>query len=117
MTGQREISPGEAAELLRSGEAQFLDVRQEYEWDAGHIEGAHHVELTELARVAEELDAERPVVLYCRSGERSAMATEALRASGWNARNLTGGLTAWTAEGLPIEPESGAVAGPRPGAA
>jgi rhodanese-related sulfurtransferase len=108
-----EIAPGRAAELLKDG-AQAVDVREQYEWDAGHLEGARHVELPELSSVAGELDQSRPIVFYCRSGERSSMATEAFRAAGYEAYNLRGGLTAWVDEGLPIEPESGTVAAHSP---
>jgi len=50
------------------------------------------------------------VVFYCRSGGRSAVATQAFRASGYDARNMSGGLLAWDRGGLPIEPEGGTVA-------
>ena len=104
-----QVEPQRAAELLENG-AQAVDVREQYEWDAGHIEGARHIELPQLASAAGELDQSRPIVFYCRSGERSSMATEAFRGAGYEAYNLQGGLTAWAAEGLPIEPESGTVA-------
>jgi rhodanese-related sulfurtransferase len=104
------IGPDRAAELLKDGGAQAIDVREQYEWDAGHIEGARHIELPELAQAGAELDQSEPIVFYCRSGERSRMATEAFRGAGYEAYNLEGGLTAWVAEGQPIEPESGTVA-------
>ncbi len=61
---------------------------------------------------AAEIEPERPVVFYCRSGARSAMATGAFRAAGFEAYNLDGGLLAWVERGLPIEPEDGSVAQP-----
>jgi len=50
------------------------------------------------------------VVFYCRSGQRSGLAAEAFRASGFDARNLTGGLLAWVEQRLPLVPEGGSVA-------
>ena len=62
------------------------------------------------AHAAGNLDRARPVVFYCRSGERSQMAVEAFRASGWDAYAMTGGLLAWAEAGLPLEPEGAEVA-------
>jgi len=87
-----------------------VDVREQYEWDAGRIAGARHIELERLAGRAEELPRDRPIVFQCRLGARSAMATQAFRAAGWDAYNLTGGIMAWVERGLPIEPEGGRVA-------
>jgi rhodanese-related sulfurtransferase len=109
-----ELSPERVAQLIRSGEAQLVDVRQDFEWDAGRIPGAVHIPLDALPSRASEVDRERPVIFGCRSGARSAMATEAFRASGLEAYNLAGGLEAWTESGLEIEPPDGQVARPRP---
>ncbi len=96
--------------------AQLVDVRQDYEWEAGHIEGATHVPLEQLPSRAGDLDRDRPVVFQCRSGSRSALATSAFREAGYEAFNLSGGLLAWVEEGRRIEPAGGEVAGPRPDA-
>ena len=66
-----EIGPDELAERLRTGEVQLVDVREPYEWEAGRIEGARHVELERLASQAETIDRDRPVVFSCRLGARS----------------------------------------------
>ena len=66
--------------------------------------------LTELAAQAESIDRDRPVVFYCRSGSRSAMATQAFRGAGYDAHNMEGGLLDWAAAGLPLEPDDGHVA-------
>ena len=105
-----ELDPPRVAELLARGEVQLVDVREPYEWDAGRIPGARHIELERLAGRASEIDRERPVVFQCRLGARSAMATAAFRAAGWQAYNLTGGIQAWVQAGLPLEPEDGQVA-------
>lgn len=111
---ETELSPERVAEMLAAGEAQLVDVRQDFEWEAGRIAGARHIPLDTLPSRAGEVDRERPVIFGCRSGARSAMATEAFRASGFDAYNLAGGLESWVESGLEIEPEGGEVALPRP---
>jgi rhodanese-related sulfurtransferase len=105
-----ELSPARVAEMLRD-EAQLIDVREPYEREAGRIpDDTAHIELDKLTGEAESIDRERPVVFYCRSGSRSAMAAQAFSAAGFDAHNLDGGLKAWVADGLPIEPADGRVA-------
>lgn len=107
---QEEVAPREVADLHARGEVDVIDVRESYEHDAGRIEGARHIELAGLSQAAGSLDRERPLVFYCRSGGRSAVATQAFRASGYQAFNMTGGLLAWEREGLPLAPDGGSVA-------
>ena len=105
-----DLSPARVAELLRDG-AQLVDVREPYERDAGRIPGdSAHIELDRLTAEAGSIDSERTVVFYCRSGSRSALAAQAFSAAGYDAHNLDGGLKAWVADGLPIEPAGGHVA-------
>jgi rhodanese-related sulfurtransferase len=105
----REVSREEAQKLIEEG-AQLVDVRVDHEWETGHIAGAKHVPLAELAERTGELDPDRPVVLYCRGGTRSTMATDALADAGFDAAKLTEGIVGWADEGLPLEPEGGYVA-------
>lgn len=105
----REVSRGEAQKLIEDG-AQMVDVRAEHEWGAGHIAGAKHLPLAELAQRTAELDPERPVVLYCRGGTRSTMATDALVEAGFDAAKLSEGIVGWDEADLPLEPEGGYVA-------
>lgn len=105
-----DYSPQEVAELYASGAIQLIDVRQRHEYDAGRIAGVPLIELSELAARAGEIDRDRPVVFYCRSGSRSAMASEAFRGAGYDAHNMTGGLLDWQAAGLPLEPDDGYIA-------
>ena len=107
---QEEVTPAEVAALHERGEIELVDVREPHEHDAGRIAGARHVELARLTEEAGSFDQERPLVFYCRSGGRSAVATQAFRASGFQAFNMTGGLLAWAAQELPLEPENGSVA-------
>ena len=104
-----EVAPGRAQEMIREG-VQLVDVRETYEHDAGRIEGARHIELERLAAQAETIDKDRPVLFYCRLGARSAMAAQAFRRAGYQAFTMTGGLTEWHGQGLPLEPEDGTVA-------
>jgi rhodanese-related sulfurtransferase len=108
---QEDLTPEQAAELLREGDAQLLDVREPYEHEAGRISGAKRVDLERLAEEAPQLDREKPVIFYCRVGSRSAVATQAFRGAGFDAFNISGGLAAWVGSGLPIEPEDGHVSG------
>src|SRR3954462_15330734 len=111
---ETEINPERAAELIESG-AFLVDVRRPYEWDAGRIPGANHIEINDLASSAESVPRDRPVVFYCRSGSRSALAAAAFRQGGWDAYNLEGGLHEWVEQGQELDPPDGEVAAPRPG--
>lgn len=102
----KEVTREEARRLVEEG-AQLVDVRADHEWEAGRIPGAKHVPLAELNERTGEIAQDRPVVLYCRGGTRSSMATEALAAAGYDAAKLTGGIVGWEEEGLELEPEGG----------
>ena len=105
-----EVSPEQLRDLLASEQIMLVDVREPYEWDAGRIPGAVHIELERLASRAEQIPPDRKVVFQCRLGVRSAMAMQAFRASGWDAYHLKGGIQAWADKGLPMEPEGAYVA-------
>lgn len=87
----------------RRDDVQFLDVREPYEWAAGHIAGATHVPMQELSERRDEIAEDRLVVCVCRSGARSAMVTEALVRAGYDAENLEGGMVAWASADFPFE--------------
>lgn len=96
----------EQAEKKLAEGAQLLDVRTKEEWDEGHLKGAKLVTVTEdgfLEKAKAVLDPKKPVVVYCRSGKRSAMAVEQLRAAGFIVNDIEGGIMAWTAAGKPVE--------------
>jgi rhodanese-related sulfurtransferase len=105
-----DYSPQEVAELHARGEIQLVDVREIDEHEAGRIAGDRLIVLGELSGRAEEIERDQPVVFYCRSGARSAMAAEAFAGAGFAAHNLAGGLLGWSAAGLPLEPADGRVA-------
>jgi rhodanese-related sulfurtransferase len=104
-----EIDPREASALLTAGEAVALDVREAWEWQEGHIHRALHIPLGELAHRLHELPHQK-IVAVCRSGSRSGAVVAPLRRLGYEIVNLAGGLLAWHAHGLPLEPATGGVA-------
>ncbi len=106
------LAPQEAAQLTASGGAQLVDVRDDAEFAAGHAPDARHLPFERLSAEAESIDRDRPVVFICRGGGRSAGAAQAFAASGFDAETVDGGLEAWVAAGLPLEPPDGHVAVP-----
>jgi rhodanese-related sulfurtransferase len=102
-----EVGPQEASAIVGFG-GLLLDVREGYEWDAGHVAGAVHIPLGQLVQRVNELPEDRQVVVVCRSGTRSARATAFLASSGLDAVNLAGGMKAWAEEGLQFEATDGA---------
>lgn len=79
--------------------ASLLDVREKNEWNAGHATAAVHVPLARVADAPRRLKQGRPVVVVCRSGNRSRSATAQLKAAGFDAYNLSGGMRAWANAG------------------
>ena|SRR6476646_5449425 len=104
-----QLSPAQAGGALRDEGALAVDVREVEEWQAGHMDGSLLIPLGELAARAGELPRDRPLVIVCRTGARSAYAADALVAAGYDARNLAGGLQQWVAADLPLEPAGGYV--------
>ena len=100
------MTPGELE--ARREETQIVDVRWRGEWEAGRIEGAVHIPQDELDDRLEEIDHRRPVVTVCRTGTRSGTAAEQLRAQGFQAENLEGGMVAWADDGLAVTTPEGA---------
>lgn len=83
----------------------LLDVRTPEEWvNDGHIEGATLIPLDELEnRASDELPQDAEIIVYCRSGNRSATATEFLIEAGYaNVSEMAGGIRAWSESGLPL---------------
>lgn len=103
-----EVDPATASARLDGG-AVALDVREDDEWEAGRIAGSIHIPLGALGARRTEIP-QAPLVVVCRSGSRSAYAAAALLRAGYSAENLAGGLKAWRAAGLPLEPADGFIA-------
>ena len=91
----------QAHQALADG-AVLLDVRERDEWRAVHAPQARHIVLSQLEDHLADLPADRPVVTVCRSGRRCAIAAKLLTRHGYTASNLTGGMNAWGAAGLPV---------------
>lgn len=87
--------------------ATVLDVREDDEWQAGHIEGALHIPLGDLPTRLAEVPADEEVVVVCRAGGRSARAVAWLVQNGLEAVNLDGGMGAWADAGRPMVSETG----------
>jgi hydroxyacylglutathione hydrolase len=99
-----QIAAPELAARLAAGEVTLVDVRSAREWSEGHIAGAAHIPLGYLTDRYTEIAATKPVVVQCQSGARSAIGASLLERLGVaNVINLSGGMTAWAAAGLPIE--------------
>lgn len=97
--------PAELVESLAAGKATLVDVRNQAEWDEGHIPQAKHIMLGYLTERVEEVPVANgyPVVVQCRSGARSAIAASILQAQGIeNVINMAGGLNEWEADQLPV---------------
>jgi sulfur-carrier protein adenylyltransferase/sulfurtransferase len=105
-----EVDAESARELIESGDPVIVDVREQDEWDEGHIPGAVHVSRGHLESRIERAapDPSRPVLLYCSAGNRSAFAAKTLEEMGYEAvTSLAGGFTDWKRNGFPVELHAG----------
>jgi len=97
-----EITVARAAELQKSG-AFILDVREPSEWAQFHIQGATLIPLGDLPNRLNEVPKDRQVVVYCRTGVRSAQGRDILKNAGYTlVTSMTGGITQWQAEEMPV---------------
>ena len=99
------VTPHEAVMLINHTQALVLDVRENAEFAMGHIVDARHIPLNQLEGRLSELQKwkEKPIVVNCQGGKRSARACAVLRKNGFtNVSNLTGGMTAWQSAKLPV---------------
>jgi len=98
------ISAAEAATWIKDDKAvQLIDVRTRTEYAGGHLAGAKLIPVQELAQRLSEVDKARPVLLYCRTGHRSAYALEILEDHGYtDVKHIRGGIMAWRSAGLPM---------------
>ncbi|MCX7627439.1 MAG: rhodanese-like domain-containing protein [Methylophilaceae bacterium] len=100
-----EVTPTEAVMLINHAQALVLDVREAAEFAAGHIADAHHIPLSQLKARLPELQKwkDKPIVINCQAGRRSAQACAVLRKHGFSqAHSLAGGIAAWQAAKLPL---------------
>ena len=100
----RITAPALAEQLAQSPTPYVVDVRSEKEWQSGHLACSHNIPLTHLRERMSEVPQDRPVVVHCEGGYRSAIATSLLTEAGrTNVSDLVGGIKAWTASKLPTE--------------
>ncbi len=102
----RELAPTEAVRVMNQDDALVLDVREHNEVSGGRIGGAKHIPLGELKKRMQDIEGWKssPVVVYCRSGNRSSMAANQLTAAGFeDVVNLAGGVQAWQNAGMPLK--------------
>lgn len=88
-------------------DAKILDVREDYEWEAGHAKGALHIPMDQIPERLAELDPDEDLHVVCRSGGRSSRVTQWLTANGYSAVNVDGGMGAWLEAGKPMEAQPG----------
>lgn len=99
LSGYKEIDPAYVFDLATKG-AHLIDVRTEAEVAQGVIDGAIHIPLHLLPLRASDIPQDKPVVIYCRSGARSAQACAFMASKGYgNMHNLAGGIMAWARSG------------------
>jgi sulfur-carrier protein adenylyltransferase/sulfurtransferase len=101
-----EVDAQGARELLDTSEPLLVDVRRRDEWDEGHIPGAIHIPRGSLESRIEKAapDRERPILVYCSAGERSAFAARTLGEMGYeDVTSLAGGFTDWKRNGFPTQ--------------
>jgi rhodanese-related sulfurtransferase len=102
-TGQAE-SLAEVKQAVAENRAVLVDVREQSEWDAGHLAGAKLLPLSQLEADPKprlELPKDRPIYIYCRSGRRSQIAERILRQQGYQARSLAAGYQELLKAGFP----------------
>lgn len=105
-SGVAELNPAEATLLINREDAQVVDVREADEYASGHLPDARNIPVGKLAERANEIEKhkEKPLILCCASGMRSAKACNELKKLGFtNVRSLAGGIDAWRQAGLPIK--------------
>ncbi len=98
------VNVQEAHDLHTKRAAYIVDVREPFEWDEAHVAGARHIPLGEIEARLADIPQDKPVLVFCRSGNRSGKATEKLLAAGLkDVRNIEGGILAWNRAGLPLK--------------
>jgi rhodanese-related sulfurtransferase len=106
--GTHEISAEDLRVMLEIEDADdgpvLLDVREDFEWKAGHLPGAQHIPLGQLDERAIEVDRNRPVVVYCASGIRSIDGSYVLKRQGFpRVSSLAGGISGWQEAGNAVD--------------
>jgi rhodanese-related sulfurtransferase len=90
------ISVDEVKNIANDKNTMIIDVRQPYEYSAGHIPGAKLIPLSEIGNRLAEIDKNKTIVVVCASGARSARASAILGKAGYKVYNMLGGMSSWT---------------------
>lgn len=99
-----QIGAMDLAASIKNGGVTLIDVRNANEWSGGHIAGALHIPLGRLAERIDEIPRDKPIVMQCAGGTRSAIGASVLKTHGLDrVVNLTGGYGAWSKAGMPVE--------------
>ena len=108
-----DVDPREAARAIEAGEVRVIDVREQFEWDRGHIAGATLIPLNSTAQQSgmygfaqklKDVPEDKPILFVCAGGGRSAQAAEIAAVAGRsNLYNMSGGMQTWMGMGLPTE--------------
>lgn len=95
--------PRDLSTKIENGDFVLVDVRRQAEWNEGHLPGAHYIFLGTIRDALPSINYDRPVVLQCRTGARSAIAASILQAAGKkDVINMAGGIQRWAQTGLPV---------------
>jgi len=98
------IDPQTVAQVKDREDVVLFDVREQFEYDEGHIPGVTLIPLGDVPNRLSEIPTDKTVILTCRSGNRSGQAADFLRQNGYtNVHNMEGGIVAWQQAGLPVE--------------
>lgn len=98
------VDAATVAEVMDRDDVVVLDVREQWEYDEGHIPGVVHIPMNDIPGRIAEIPTDQTVIVSCRSGNRSGQVASFLRNEGFtNIHNLNGGILAWQAAGLPVE--------------
>jgi rhodanese-related sulfurtransferase len=98
------LSATEARRMMQNGGVQVVDVREDWEYESGHLPGAEHIPVNNVFARRDELSHDRDVIFVCSVGQRSALACEMAAAAGLTRLyNVEGGTEAWINAGYPVE--------------
>lgn len=98
----KEINVNELVAMMNNSKLTLLDVREEKERKGGHINGDIHIPMSQVKTKLKTLDKKQPILVYCRSGSRSAHIAQMLGKAEFNPYNLKGGFVAWSSANMPL---------------
>jgi hydroxyacylglutathione hydrolase len=96
------LSVDEFHDRITGGDMTVVDVREDWEWDEGHVNGAMHVYVGNIREKLQEVPRDRPVACICASGRRSSITASILQAEGYDVSNVQGGMNAWNSRKFPL---------------